>query len=90
VPEYTDHELFRPDVMDFLESRGIDPTGVTDGTRLAEDLGLDSLALTEMGFALLSRHGVMLTDDHILGVRTVGDVLDVLGDAYARLSDRPR
>jgi acyl carrier protein len=87
----TDSEPFREDILEFLEQkRGIDPTLVTDDSRLAEDLGLDSLALVEMGFALLTRHGLMLDDDHILRMRTFGDLLDVLGEEHARSHHGPR
>jgi acyl carrier protein len=91
VPKSSDREPFRRDILEFLErNRGIDPARVTDESRLAEDLGLDSLALVEMGFLLLTRHGLILNDDHILTMRTIGDVLDMLGDAYARLPHGPR
>jgi acyl carrier protein len=87
----SDSELFREDILEFLkQKRGIDPTLVTDDSRLAEDLGLDSLALVEMGFALLTRHGLMLEDDQILRIRTLGDLLDVLGEEHARLHHGPR
>ena len=87
----TDSEPFREDILDFLkQKRGIDPTLVTDDSRLAEDLGLDSLALVEMGFALLTRHGLMLDDDQILRMRTFGDLLDVLGEEHARSHHGPR
>ena len=86
-----DTELFRTDILEFLtEKRGIDPARVTDDSRLAEDLGLDSLALVEMGFALLTRHGLMLDDEHILRMRTLGDLLDVLGEEHARSHHGPR
>lgn len=86
-----DTELFRKDILEFLtDKRGIDPARVTDDSRLAEDLGLDSLALVEMGFALLTRHGLMLDDEHILRMRTLGDLLDVLGEEHARSHHGPR
>ena len=87
----SDSEPFRADILEFLKhKRGIDPNVVTDDSRLAEDLGLDSLALVEMGFALLTRHGLMLDDDQILRMRTLGDLLDVLGEEHARSHHGPR
>jgi acyl carrier protein len=91
MPKSSDSEPFRTDVFRFLEQkRGIDTTLVTDDSRLVEDLGLDSLALAEMGFALLTQHGLMLDDDQILRMRTFGDLLDVLGEEHARSHHRPR
>ena len=87
----SDSEPFRKDILEFLkQKRGIDPTLVTDDSRLGEDLGLDSLALVEMGFALLTQHGLMLDDDQILRMRTFGDLLDVLGEEHARSHHGPR
>ncbi len=86
-----DSEPFRTEILAFLkEKRGIDPGQVTDDSRLADDLGLDSLALVEMGFALLVQHGLMLDDDQILRLRTFGDLLDVLGEEHARSHHGPR
>jgi acyl carrier protein len=65
-------------VRDFLvNERGIAPERVTEDASL-EDLQLDSLALTELGFGLFVSHGVPLDDDAVLTARTVGDVLDAL------------
>lgn len=66
-------------IREFMsEQRGIDSALVTEDARLDDDLGLDSLALTEIGFALFTNNGVLLDDDVILTARIVGDVLDVL------------
>ncbi|NGO66874.1 phosphopantetheine-binding protein [Streptomyces boncukensis] len=57
------------------DQRGIAPELVTEDARLDDDLHLDSLALTEVGF-LLFTEGVGLDDAAVLTAQTVGDVLD--------------
>lgn len=75
--ELSRDELFDR-VRDFLAGeRGVDPDGVTEDTAL-EDLGLDSLTLTELGYVLFVSHGVALDDDVVLTARTLADVLDAV------------
>jgi acyl carrier protein len=56
------------------------PTGsaavgtVTDGTRLIEDLAYDSVAVAELVFFLEDLFDVTLTNDDILGVRTIAEL----------------
>ena len=68
----------RQEIQEYLEQeRGVDAKSVADDTQL-EALGLDSLALNELGFHLFTRYAVMLSDEDILDALTLGDVLDVL------------
>jgi acyl carrier protein len=46
--------------------------------RLAEDLGLDSLALSEMTFKMEELFGFTAETRDILGIRTVGELIDFL------------
>lgn len=65
-------------MRDFLlNERGIAPELITEDAVL-DDLQLDSLALTELGFTLFVSHGLPLDDGVVLTARTVGDVLDAL------------
>ena len=65
-------------VRDYLvEERGVAPERATEDAVL-EELNLDSLALTELGFTLFVSHGLSLDDGVVLTARTVGDVLDAI------------
>lgn len=45
-----------------------------ESTRLMEDLGADSLALTELVFLLEELFEVSITNDELVGLRTLGDL----------------
>lgn len=50
------------------------PAVLNDGLRLNQDLGLDSLALTEMAFKLDDLLGVPIETREVIGVESVGDL----------------
>ncbi len=57
---------------------GIDPADVAPEKSLAEDLGIDSLAMVEVVVAAEDRFGVLIPDDDWARFRTVGDALRFL------------
>jgi acyl carrier protein len=54
------------------------PSPLTDAMRLAEDLGLDSLALSEMTFKLEEILGFAAETREVFEIRTVGALIDFL------------
>jgi acyl carrier protein len=50
------------------------PAILTDDLRLGQDLGLDSLALTEMAFVMDDLFGIPIETREMAGVQTVGDL----------------
>ena len=52
----------------------IDENDIDEDTLLREDLGVDSLDVVEMLVAIEDECGVMVPDDEIANLRTVGDV----------------
>jgi acyl carrier protein len=56
----------------------IDPGTVGMDSDLRQDLGFQSLMLVELGFALQDLYDVSVDSEEVLGVRTVGDVRDVI------------
>lgn len=75
----------RDEVAQFLrdllgEILEIDPAGVADSDRFAEDLAMDSLALIEMVEAVEQEYGERsvgfhIDDDDLADFRTVGDAV---------------
>lgn len=59
------------------------PDSLSDEMRLAEDLGLDSLALSEMTFKLEEIIGFSAETREVFEIRTVGALLDFLGRKLA-------
>jgi acyl carrier protein len=58
-----------------LEPR--DYSGVTEADVIA-NLGIDSLGLAELVHALEERLGIVVPEEKLAGVRTVGDLFDLL------------
>ena len=52
----------------------IDENDINEDTLLREDLGVDSLDVVEMLVAIEDECGVMVPDDEIANLKTVGDV----------------
>ena len=56
----------------------IDPANVAENSRIAEDLGADSVDAVEILAALEERYGRSVEDEEILSFKTPGDILDFL------------
>jgi acyl carrier protein len=74
--EFDDFSAMLPAIIAFHLPRGAarPPAVLTDGMRLNQDLGLDSLALTEMAFKLDDLLGLSIEMRDVSGVMTVGDL----------------
>jgi acyl carrier protein len=74
--EFEDFWAMLPGIIAFhLPSGATRPPAVMeDGMRLNEDLGLDSLALTEMAFLLDEVFQLSIETRDVVGVMTVGDL----------------
>ena len=55
-----------------------DPATITRETRLVEDLKADSANVMVMILALEDKFGIMVEDDQIMKMKTVGDVVDYI------------
>jgi acyl carrier protein len=60
------------------------PALLSEELRLNEDLGLDSLALTEMAFQLDDSFGLLIETREMVGIETVGDLKAFLRRKIAR------
>lgn len=73
---FDDFSAMLPGMITFHLPRGAAraPEALTDALRLKEDLGLDSLALTEMAFKLDDLFGISIETRDVFGLETVGDL----------------
>ena len=55
-----------------------DPATITRETRLVEDLKADSANVMVMIMDLEDKFGIMVEDDQIMKMKTVGDVVDYI------------
>lgn len=60
------------------EELSIDEAKITLESRLAEDLGADSLDAVELIMALEDEFGVEVSDEVAQSIRTVGDIVKIL------------
>ena len=56
----------------------VDEASITPESRLIEDLKADSANVMVMIMDLADKYGIMVEDDQILKLRTVGDVVDYI------------
>jgi acyl carrier protein len=73
-------------LTDFSPRRSAVPLGDLPGdTQLIADLGFDSLAITEVVFTAEDLFGISITNDEIVQVRTLADLL---GFIQVKVADR--
>lgn len=75
--------MTRDEVLDIVrrhlaEELEVDPAGITEATRLREDLEADSLDLFTLVQELDDSHGVVLPDDEAARITTVGEAADAV------------
>jgi acyl carrier protein len=76
-----DAEAIRQKIIEELleaSESSLDPSEIVDGTNLRDDLGLDSLQAVTVVMALEQEFGVEVDDEEIDGLKTVGDILQLL------------
>ena len=62
-------------VKSFLATQlEIDPESITEDTDIIADLGADSLDVVELIMALEDEYGIVITDESIHEMKTVGDI----------------
>ncbi len=57
---------------------GIDEDQITENTDVVNDLGADSLDVVEMMMSVEDEFGLMIEDEEIAEMRTVGDVVNYI------------
>jgi len=56
------------------------PADITADKRIKEDLGADSLDVVEMLMTVEEKYGITIEDSVLMGVKTVGDLVNVIGN----------
>src|SRR6266850_4025222 len=73
------------EVQDILiEELGIKREQLTADAKFIEDLGADSLAIVEITIRLEDEFGIVIPDQEMEGVSSVGDLLETLGAKVSR------
>lgn len=74
------YELLKTIITEDLQ---LDSAGVHPGAS-REEAGLDSLAVVELSMVLSQRHGIAITDDELLELKTVADIAQLMEQRTAR------
>jgi acyl carrier protein len=61
-----------------VELLKVEPSQVTEAATFGDDLGADSLDLTELVMALEDRFEIEVPEDDLESVRTIGDAVDLV------------
>lgn len=70
-------------IKEHLVGRGIDGAAVAPEADLANDVGLDSLDVTELTLGLEERFSIEIPDEDLEGLRTVNDAVDLVEQKVA-------
>jgi acyl carrier protein len=71
-------------LMALFGELGFDPAAIADGTRLREDLAIDSTELVEIAVAIERRVPVSIDTGRFQALGTFGEVVDFVESAPAR------
>ncbi|MBR4580527.1 MAG: acyl carrier protein [Lachnospiraceae bacterium] len=61
----------------------IETETITEETRVAEDIGMKSIAMLYMAMAVEGEFGVSLTNEDLPKMRTVGDIIRLIEERQA-------
>jgi acyl carrier protein len=64
----------------FAAEFGLEESALQPGTRVVEDLDLDSIDFVDMAVALEVRLGQKLKEDDLRNIRTLQDIVDVIDE----------
>jgi len=61
-----------------IENLDIPQEKIRPGANLKHDLGLDSFAAVELGFAVEEAFAIEVTDEEMASVQTIGDLVEAI------------
>lgn len=62
----------------------IEPEDIREETRIVEDLGADSLDIIELIMTLEERYNIIITNDEVAKLPTIGKIVDFISDYFAK------
>lgn len=57
----------------------LEASSISENASFVHDLGADSLGITELTLVLEEEFDIEIDDEEMIGIRTVGDVIDYIG-----------
>jgi acyl carrier protein len=60
------------------EQLKVDPATINENTSVIDDLGADSLDIVELLMTLEDKYGVIVPDDEVVNLKTVGDIAEYI------------
>lgn len=72
--------MFEEIVAALSEQLDIAPEKITEGSDIIKDLGADSLDVVELLMTLEDSTGKTIPEDKVIGIKTVGDLVEVLNN----------
>lgn len=60
------------------EQLNIDKSKITEETRIIEDLGADSLDMVELLMTLEEEHGISISNEDAVNIKTIKDIADII------------
>jgi len=72
-------------IKDHLAGRGIDAEDVIPSAAMGDDLDFDSLDTAELTLAIEEKFAIEVADADLDGVRTIGDIVEVVQAKTASL-----
>ena len=58
----------------------IDINDISEDSDIIDDLGADSLDIAELIMAVEEEYGIIVTDERLMGIRTIGQLTDLLNE----------
>ena len=61
-----------------VESLGVDASKIKNGSKLVDDLGMDSFGAVELGFALETKSGIKINQEEMQKINKVSDIISFI------------
>ena len=58
----------------------IDVNDISEDSDIIDDLGADSLDIAELIMSVEEEYGIIVADERLMGIRTIGQLVDLLNE----------